>query len=248
MTKRYVTLGIGLDDAPSMRTVRDLVDSYVQQFGRIEKTRLDLELPDGEPSLKVLTSLRPEIELPAGQLFYSLSRQLSQECIVVRWPSGYTTLLGPRSVEWTYDPTKFLGFAEHPESDSQRQLEGTLTFRTSSSTVAYAGPQYTDIGRDHADAEKRGDLDKAQAAAVAGGIQEHSVGSLYPLAIVGRGGGDAGFHWEVHNLQDGTEAGFLNGLRRQWRSAKPAIEFAERLKRNGLPYDATGNLIVWHKS
>lgn len=44
-------------------------------------------------------------------------------------------------------------------------------------------------------------IDADAAKAAAGGLQEHSVGSLYPWAVVGRGPEKA---WEVHNLAAGT--------------------------------------------
>ena len=42
--------------------------------------------------------------------------------------------------------------------------------------------------------------DPAQARAALGGLQDHSIGPLYPWAVVGRGNDK----WEVHNLQAST--------------------------------------------
>ena len=44
-------------------------------------------------------------------------------------------------------------------------------------------------------------VDADQARAAAGGLQEHSIGPLYPWAVVGRG---LEGKWEVHNLQEST--------------------------------------------
>lgn len=90
-----------------------------------------------------------------------------------------------------------------------------------------------------------GDLDKAQAAAVAGGIQQHSVGAHYPFALVGRGGGGAsGFWWEVHNLQDGTRAGSERSVR-AWDRAEPALAFMDYVKNSNRWFDRLGRPIDW---
>jgi hypothetical protein len=57
-------------------------------------------------------------------------------------------------------------------------------------------------------------MNNDQARAVAGGLQEHSVGGHYPWAVVGIGNGDH-VHYEVHNLQTGERAmtpGLVDGV------------------------------------
>jgi hypothetical protein len=46
-------------------------------------------------------------------------------------------------------------------------------------------------------------MNKAQNAAVAGGIQQHSVGGIYPYAVVGFANG-SDVVWHLENLQEGT--------------------------------------------
>lgn len=70
---------------------------------------------------------------------------------------------------------------------------GTVTGRMSSSI-----PHHEQVERAGAGSPK--------ARAIAGGLQPHSIGGIYPLAVVGIGNGDE-VHYEVHNLQRGTILG-----------------------------------------
>lgn len=70
----------------------------------------------------------------------------------------------------------------------------------------------------------------AQERAIAGGLQEHSVGDIYPLAVVGFGNGDF-THYEVHDIQRGNRLGMQVGpgdhMVRKYRTAQSAMAAAE---------------------
>jgi hypothetical protein len=65
------------------------------------------------------------------------------------------------------------------------------------------------------------------------GLQKHSVGDIYPLAVVGYGTADE-VEYCVEDLCRGTIAAFNNGrenLRRSWVRASDAHLFAQRVQR-----------------
>lgn len=67
--------------------------------------------------------------------------------------------------------------------------------------------------------------------AVAGGIQPHSIGGIYPLSVVCIDNGDKGRHYELHNLQDGTAALVLSYSRynkppRRWAGNADGYDLA----------------------
>jgi hypothetical protein len=82
----------------------------------------------------------------------------------------------------------------------------------------------------------------SKANAIAGGLQEHSVGDSYPLAVVGIGYGERVIY-VVQNLVDGTTAGFLFGLR-QWRTAAEARTWMCHFLGAGTGF--TDRAVVWH--
>jgi len=51
-------------------------------------------------------------------------------------------------------------------------------------------------------------LTHEQKAAIAGGLQQHSVGALYPLLVVGIDHHKYGLSWVVQNVQTGQYAAF----------------------------------------
>lgn len=64
------------------------------------------------------------------------------------------------------------------------------------------------------------------------GLQKHSVGDIYPLAVVGYGTADKVVYC-VKNLCTGQTAGFRNGsgefFRREWQNASGAGNYAEKI-------------------
>lgn len=85
----------------------------------------------------------------------------------------------------------------------------------------------------------------AQAAAIAGGIQAHSVGGGYPLCVVGYSTSWNGKTlYVVENLQDGTVAGYGNHAVRQWSTAGQAWVF---LGKHPRATDDHGEPIQWIK-
>lgn len=64
------------------------------------------------------------------------------------------------------------------------------------------------------------------------GLQKHSVGDIYPLAVVGYGTADKVVYC-VKNLCTGQTAGFRNGpgefSRREWQHASGAYNYAEKI-------------------
>lgn len=75
-----------------------------------------------------------------------------------------------------------------------------------------------------------------------GGLQNHSVGEAYPLAIVGYGTGHS-TTFTIENLERGTVAGWAGGIR-VWSSAHLAVDFLTR-KVLGTSYPDTD--LVWHR-
>jgi hypothetical protein len=71
---------------------------------------------------------------------------------------------------------------------------------------------------------------QAEQRAWAGGLQQHSIGPLYPWAVVGRGTESA---WEVHNLQDSTV--IFHGAQPWQGSCRDALGLAHMAK-HGLEY------------
>jgi hypothetical protein len=69
-------------------------------------------------------------------------------------------------------------------------------------------------------------MSNAQNRAIAGGIQEHSVGETYPFHPVGIANGDL-INWQVHNLQTG-EVLSIDGAPGNWAVAESAIYWAAR--------------------
>lgn len=86
--------------------------------------------------------------------------------------------------------------------------------------------------------------DTAQAAAIAGGIQAHSVGGGYPLCVVGYSALDGKTLYVVENLQDGTVAVYGNRRVRQWSTAQQAWVF---LGKHPRATDDHGDPIQWIK-
>lgn len=86
--------------------------------------------------------------------------------------------------------------------------------------------------------------DTAQAAAIAGGIQAHSVGGGYPLCVVGYSALDGKTLYVVENLQDGTVAGYGTSKVRQWVDARGAWDF---LGKHPRATDRKGEPILWLK-
>lgn len=73
------------------------------------------------------------------------------------------------------------------------------------------------------------------------GLQKHSIGDIYPLAVVAYVT-DTKVKYTVENLQYGACAGTADGVVRQWDKLVNAYEFASRHPR---AYDTGGNSIVW---
>ena len=64
-----------------------------------------------------------------------------------------------------------------------------------------------------------------QARAISGGVQPHSMGDIYPLAVVGYDNGE-GVSYTLENLQTG-EVCMAGSWVRQWQIAKHPLEFAK---------------------
>lgn len=96
-------------------------------------------------------------------------------------------------------------------------------------------------------------LTHEQKAAVAGGLQQHSVGSLYPLLVVGIDHHKYGLSWVVQNVQTGAYAA-LEHVVLEWGYAEYAASFLERANSRGLgkatwaagplSRDEEGNLVI----
>lgn len=96
-----------------------------------------------------------------------------------------------------------------------------------------------------------------QKAAIGGGLQAHSVGSLYPLVVVGIDHYEHGLRWVVQNVQTGQYAAFstLEGHKEvpAFVNAAYAGEFAQRIAdgirhpwwaAGPLSRDADGRLLI----
>ena len=89
-----------------------------------------------------------------------------------------------------------------------------------------------------------------QERAISGGLQSHSVGDIYPLAVVGYDGG-GGVSYTLENLQTG-EVCMAGDWVRQWITAKPPKDFAKVIGterdvswKQGRPvFDKYGNLVL----
>lgn len=75
------------------------------------------------------------------------------------------------------------------------------------------------------------------------GLQKHSVGGCYPLAVVTYGH-DPAIH-VVENLTTGQVACFPTGIPRQWESAAQAFDFCNRVAEGYPGSDSTNSRIVW---
>lgn len=87
-----------------------------------------------------------------------------------------------------------------------------------------------------------------KARAIAGGLQEHSVGGLYPLYVMAIGTGSE-HHYEVHNLQDGTVAAYqVDSTRRMWVGSEAGYDDAHIYAETSLANQ--GNLLntLWIKA
>lgn len=90
-----------------------------------------------------------------------------------------------------------------------------------------------------------------QERAISGGLQSHSVGDIYPLAVVGYDNGGDGVTYTIENLQTG-EVCMAGEWIRQWGNAKLPKEFARVVAtergvswKQGRPvFDKDGNLVL----
>ena len=73
-------------------------------------------------------------------------------------------------------------------------------------------------------------------------IQKHSVGDIYPLAVVGYGSGNHVMYC-VENLTNGTVLVHSSGVR-QWLHAHEAEAIARQVA-DGKTHDGIGDLFVW---
>ena len=65
-----------------------------------------------------------------------------------------------------------------------------------------------------------------QERAISGGLQSHSVGDIYPLAVVGYDNGGDGVTYTIENLQTG-EVCMAGDWVRQWDNSRWPLEFAK---------------------
>lgn len=72
------------------------------------------------------------------------------------------------------------------------------------------------------------------------GLQKHSIGELYPLAVVGYG--DNPMIFVLENLETGQVAGGGDDDVRQWRNADHVVAFA---KKHGLTKEPSGKVDDW---
>ena len=80
-------------------------------------------------------------------------------------------------------------------------------------------------------------LTHEQKAAIAGGLQQHSVGSLYPLLVVGIDHHKYGLSWVVQNVQTGAYAA-IEHVALEWANAEYAARFLEGVHSEGLDQGA----------
>jgi hypothetical protein len=225
---------------PSAWQILQGFNAWLKESGRdVTKCRTRTSIQAGsEPTLVA--------RIEDGTMFYSFSAlcdRTLQDCVAVYLPGeGRGGLVGPRAQAWgEFDAAKFIRFAPTPETEPQKRL-------------VWAVSTLVDFGGWHAEVlaqlqqEEAGNaqygpynwpvtghesplLNREHARAVSGGVQQHSLGDDYPLAIVGIGNGDS-VHYEVHNLQRGTKFSTTihpNGVKyRDAKSAQAALEVMKR--------------------
>lgn len=75
-------------------------------------------------------------------------------------------------------------------------------------------------------------------------IQKHSLGDIYPLAVVGVSSGKGQTMYYIENLRLGAVAGRSHNRVRQWDNAEGAYRFASRVAA-GEKVDYTGDAIIF---
>ncbi len=77
------------------------------------------------------------------------------------------------------------------------------------------------------------------------GLPNHSIGDIYPLAVVGYSTGDGPTLFSIENLKTGAVCCADHRTVRQWVDEKKAREFALRVA-VGLKVDEVGHAVVFH--
>lgn len=159
----------------------------------------------------VVLRVRPLASVP-------LARDLGQECIAVLGPNGTLGLSGDYSHLWgPADPAKFLMLDGRTLAEHRQQVRAESKARVSSyfdraadAADALDGPLETsedDASPYHAEA-----LNREQSRAVAGGLQQHSVGGRYPVTLVGYEHPGRGTMYYLQNLQTGKVPVTMGGM------------------------------------